>query len=144
MAAAGVALVGAAVAATAGFLGSGASASPEQQTFRAALISDVGRFNDRGFNQFQLVGLQRAKRQLRIQTRAVESRNAGDYIPNLSAYARQGYQFVHAAGFLMASALNTVAQRFPNTKFGITDYSVKAPPFNGRVRNVVGQTYATE
>ena len=144
LAAAGVAVVAAVVGTSAG------SAAPEQRPFRAALISDLGRFNDRGFNQFQLVGLNRAKRQLNIQTRAIESRTASDYIPNLSGMARQGFHFVHGAGFLMADAVNTVAQRFPNTKFGITDYSVRTPPFSGsrpgpsRVRNVVGQTYATE
>ena len=147
----GAALVAAGVAVAAAVVGTSAgSAAPEQRQFRAALVSDVGRFNDRGFNQFQLVGLQRARRQLGIQVRAIESRAASDYIPNLAGPARDGFQFVHAAGFLMASALNTVAERFPNTRFGITDYSVRTPPFSGerpgpsRLRNVVGQVYRTE
>ena len=113
-------------------------------TIKAALVSDVGRFNDKGFNQFQLEGLQRAKRVLKVQTRAVESRSASDYIPNLSTPARQRYDIIISAGFLLAEATNTVARRFPNTTFAITDYSALDPPFRGRVRNVVGLTFAAE
>ena len=34
----------------------------------AALISDIGKFNDRSFNQSQLEGLNRAKSELGVQT----------------------------------------------------------------------------
>ena len=46
-----------------GFVASG-SAAP-QATFKAGLVSDVGRFNDKGFNQNQLKGLNRAKKELK-------------------------------------------------------------------------------
>ena len=35
-------------------------AAPRTATFKAALVSDVGRFNDKGFNQAQLTGLKMA------------------------------------------------------------------------------------
>ena len=140
-----VAAIAAIAAATVGVVTSDAgNAASSGGTIKAALVSDVGRFNDKGFNQFQLEGLQRAKRVLRAQTRAVESRSAADYIPNLSTPARQRYDIVIAAGFLIAEATNTVAKRFPRTIFAITDYSALDPPFRGRVRNVVGLTYAAE
>jgi basic membrane protein A and related proteins len=115
-----------------------------QQTFRAGLVSDVGRFNDKGFNQAQLQGLQRARRVLKVQIRAIESRSAQDYLPNLASLARQGYGIIISAGFLIAEDTATVAKQFPNTKFAITDYSAKIPPFNGTIRNVEGLTYATQ
>jgi basic membrane protein A len=125
-----------------GFVATGTAAS--QQGFRAALVSDVGRFNDKGFNQAQLKGLNRAKRELKIATRAVESRSAGDYLPNLASLARQGYGIIISAGFLLSEATADVAKQFPNTKFAITDYSAKIPPFNGTLKNVEGLTYATQ
>jgi basic membrane protein A and related proteins len=125
-----------------GFVATGAAAP--QQTFRAGLVSDVGRFNDKGFNQAQLVGLQRARKQLKIQTRAIESRSAQDYLPNMASLARQGYGIVISAGFLLADATADVAKQFPDVKFAITDYSAKAAPFNGTLRNVEGLTYATQ
>ena len=35
-------------------------------TFKAALVSDVGRFNDKGFNQNQLTGLKLAQAKLGV------------------------------------------------------------------------------
>jgi basic membrane protein A len=132
-----------AVALTAiGFAASGVAAP--QATFKAGLVSDVGRFNDKGFNQNQLTGLKRAQKVLKIQIRAVESRSAGDYLPNMASLARQGYGIVISAGFLLNQATKDVADQFPNTKFAITDYSAKIPPFNGTTRNVEGLTYATQ
>jgi basic membrane protein A len=81
---------------------------------------------------------------LKIATRAVESRSAGDYLPNMASLARQGYGIIISAGFLLAEATADVAKQFPNTKFAITDYSAKAPPFSGTIRNVEGLTYATQ
>lgn len=117
--------------------------------FRAGLVSDVGRFNDKGFNQNQLTGLKMAQSQLHITTRAIESHSASDYIPNLASLARQGYDAVVAAGFLLADAEATVAKRFPNTQFAITDYPVEIPPFsdkNGKllVKNITGITFKSE
>ena len=127
---------------TVGFVSSG-SAAP-QATFKAGLVSDVGRFNDKGFNQNQLTGLKLAQKKLKVQIRAIESRSAGDYLPNMASLARQGYNIVISAGFLLAEATNDVAKQFPNTKFAITDYSAKDPPFGGAVSNVEGLTYATQ
>src|SRR6266540_6079143 len=59
------------------------AAAPAADT-RVGLVSDVGRFNDKSFNQSALEGLKRAEKVLKISTRAVESRAASDYIPNLS------------------------------------------------------------
>jgi basic membrane protein A len=125
-----------------GFVATGAAAP--QAPFKAGLVSDVGRFNDRGFNQNQLTGLKRAQKELKVQIRAVESRSAGDYLPNMASLARQGFGIVMSAGFLLADATNEVARQFPNIKFAITDYSATDAPFKGEVTNVEGLTYATQ
>jgi basic membrane protein A len=108
---------------------------------RVGLVSDVGRFNDRSFNQSALEGLNRARRQLGVQTQALESRAASDYIPNLSRLARLRYVPI-SVGFLLAEATNTAAEQFPNSRFAIIDYSVRVPPFT-RNRNVRGLTFNT-
>src|SRR5436190_3581328 len=123
-----------------GFVASG-SAAP-QATFKAGLVSDVGRFNDKGFNQNQLTGLKLAQKKLKVQIRAVESRSAGDYLPNMASLARQGYNIVISAGFLLADATEDVADQFPNTKFAITDMSVTG--FKRKHSNIEGLTYATQ
>jgi basic membrane protein A and related proteins len=138
-----VAVAAVVVAAIAALAASGSSdAAPGQGAVRIGLVSDVGRFNDRSFNQSALEGLRRAQKQLAVKGRPVESRQTSDYVPNLASLARQGYNLTVSVGFLLADSTNTVSKRFKNSKFAIIDYSVKAPPFKGN-KNVQGLTFAT-
>ncbi len=143
---AGVLAVLMVAAVLAALLPAGGSARTDA-TFKAALISDVGHFNDKSFNQSQLAGLNLAKKKLKIQTLAIQSNNSSDYIPNLTSAIRQNSNLVIAAGFLMADALKTVAAQFPNTHFAITDdfVSSSSGDFKGAdVKNIEGLTYATQ
>jgi basic membrane protein A len=114
----------------------------EGEAIRVGLVSDVGRFNDRSFNQSALEGLRQAESELGAEVRPIESRQTSDYVPNLSSLARQGYDVAIGVGFLLADAVNTAATRFPDQNFAIIDYSVKAPPFKSNP-NVQGLTFAT-
>jgi basic membrane protein A len=127
----------------------GTGSAAHKAVFKAGLVSDVGRFNDKGFNQNQLTGLKAAHTKLGVQIRAIESHSAGDYIPNMASLARQHYDAVVAAGFLLAEAEATVAKKFPNTQFAITDYPVEIPPFSDKkgkllVKNITGITFKAE
>jgi basic membrane protein A and related proteins len=124
----------------------GTGAAAPTAGYKAGLVSDVGRFNDKGFNQLQLKGLNFAKAHISgLQTAAIESHSAGDYLPNFASLARKGYNIIIGAGFLLAAQEATVAKQFPNTKFAITDNDVLGPPFNGKKSpNVEGLTYATQ
>jgi basic membrane protein A len=143
-----VGVVLAVVAAMALIISSAGSAKSEQDQFLAGVVSDVGRFNDKGFNQLSLKGCKTGARKARGTCRALESRSTADYVPNFARLQRDGADISIATGFLLAEGLATVAKRFPEGRFAIVDYSVKAPPFannRGRVltRNVVGLTFAT-
>ena len=114
---------------------------------KIALISDIGKFNDRSFNQSQLEGLQRAKRDLGVAILPRQSNSVSQYIPNLTYAVRQRSDLVVAAGFLLANDTATVAKKFPNTHFAITDYSASVAPFGNKqgkplFQNVEGLTYA--
>lgn len=105
------------------------------QSIRVAVVTDIGGLNDKGFNALANKGLQDAKRELGVQGRVFISKSAGDYIPNLSTPARQGYDLVIANGFLMGDALAAVAKRFPKTQFAIIDFpwvALKGKPKNAR------------
>ena len=124
--------------------GSVASAAPKG-TFTAALVSDVGKFNDKGFNQSQLAGLNRAKAQLGVNTISVQSNSSSDYLPNLTNMVRQGANIVSAAGYLLAPTLSQVAAQFPNVDFTITDDSVHGFDFAKAksIKNIEGLVYAS-
>jgi basic membrane protein A and related proteins len=123
-----------------------ANAAP-RATVTAALVSDIGKFNDRSFNQNQLTGLNVAKARLGVKTIPLQSNSVSDYIPNLTSAVRQHADLVIAAGFLLANATATMAKKFPDTHFAITDYPVEAAPFADKkgtplYSNVEGLTYA--
>jgi basic membrane protein A len=129
--------------------GGATTAETQAESVTAGLVSDVGRFNDKSFNQSALEGLNKAKTDLGADTRGIESRAAGDYVPNLSSLARQNYGVTIGVGFLLAEAVNSVARKFPDENFAIIDYSVMAPPFTDAAKNVAtpknvqGLTFAT-
>jgi len=82
---------------------------------------DVSGLNDRGFNHLSYVGLLRAQRELGLQQRVYQAKSTQEYIPNLSTFARQGYDLTIGVGFTEADAIDTVATNFPNSKFAIVD-----------------------
>jgi basic membrane protein A len=127
----------------------GTGSAAHKVVFKAGLVSDVGRFNDKGFNQNQLTGLKLAHAKLGVQIQAIESHSAGDYIPNFATLARQHFDAIVGAGFLLASQEATVAKKFPGTQFAITDYPVEIPPFSDKkgkllVKNITGITFKSE
>jgi basic membrane protein A len=129
-------------------ISSAGSARSGQDAFLAGVVSDVGRFNDKGFNQLALKGCKSGARKAGGTCRALESRSTGDYIPNFTRLARDDADISVATGFLLADGTSKVAKRFGDSNFAIVDYSVKAPPFanaKGKVlfKNVLGLTFAT-
>ena len=121
----------AAVATTAGETGEAAGPALE-----IGLVTDVGGLDDRSFNFLAGRGLARAQRELGVAGRVLSSTSDADYVPNLTTLAKQGYDLVIAVGFLMASALEQVAARYPEVSFAIVDYSQSE--LEGKPRNVRG------
>jgi len=133
---AGVAVLVASIAASAA-LGGGKAPSAKKASFTAALVSDIGRFTDKGFNQNQLKGLNQAKAKLGISAIPLQSNATSDYAPNFNQAIRQGAKLVIAAGFLLANTEATYAKKFPNVDFAITDYTVHTAPFADKKGNVL-------
>ena len=103
--------------------------------FKVGLSTDTGGLNDRSFNHLAYIGLQKAAGELGVQTRVVEATAPSDYIPNLSALAKQHYDLVIGVGFTEIDALKAVAKQFPNTHFAIVDVSNAD---EGGLKNVEG------
>jgi basic membrane protein A len=116
---------------------SGASTStPAAKKIKVGLVTDIGGLNDRSFNQLANAGLEQAQKDLGVEGRVLTSKANSDYVPNLSTLAQQKFDLVIGVGFLMADAMNTVATKFPNTKFAIID--VDATMLKGKPTNVTG------
>jgi basic membrane protein A and related proteins len=136
-----IAVVTICVAAAALGTAGSSNAKPSAGT-TVALISDIGKFTDKGFNQSQLAGLNTAKAKLGITTIALQSNATSDYSPNFNSAIRKGAKLVIAAGFLLAKTEATYAKQFPKVHFAITDDSVHGFDFKGKnVSNIEGLTY---
>ena len=112
---------------------SGTTTTAAEQPLKVGLITDLGQLDDDGFNELAYKGLQRAERELGVEGRVVESRSAADYVPNMTALIRQGYDLIIGVGFAQGDAVATAAKRFPDRKFAIVDVdqtSLKGTPPN--------------
>jgi len=100
---------------------SSSTSSESGSKLKIGLVTDIGGLNDRGFNHLSYVGLQRAQSELGIQQRVFQAHSTQEYVPNLSTFARQGYDLTIGVGFTEATAIDTAATTFPNSKFAIVD-----------------------
>lgn len=88
---------------------------------KAGLVTDTGGIGDKSFNAAANEGMKRAQADLGADIKVTESKQAADYVGNLTRFAQNGYDVVFAVGFLMQDALKEVAPKFPNVKFAIVD-----------------------
>jgi basic membrane protein A len=91
------------------------------KVFKIGLVTDIGGLDDKSFNHLAFVGIQRAKSQLGIDFKVLESHQESEYVPNLQTLAAQHYDLVIAVGFLMDGAIKKVAKAFPDVNFAIID-----------------------
>jgi basic membrane protein A len=119
-----------------------AESTPAAKKLKVGLVTDIGGLNDRSFNQLANAGLEKAKSELGIEGRVLTSKANSDYVPNLSSLAQQKYDLVIGVGFLMAEAMDTVASKFPDTKFAIID--VDATGLKSKPTNVEGLLFSEQ
>ena len=119
-----------------GAAGTTATETTAKEALKVGLVTDLGQLNDRGFNQLAYQGLKRAQRELGVKGRVVQSASAADYIPNMRRLARDGYGLIVGVGFAQGDAIDTVASRFPQTRFAIID--VDQSSLKHKPKNVVG------
>src|SRR6266576_1343338 len=99
------------------------TASSSGKKIKVGLVTDIGGLNDRGFNHLSYVGLLKAQRELGIGQRVYQAKSSQEYLPNLSAFARGGYDLTIGVGFTEADAIDAVATNFPASKFAVVDVS---------------------
>ena len=95
---------------------------------KIGLVTDVGGLNDRGFNHLAYVGVQNAKARLGVDYKVNLSSSPSEYIPNLTQFARQGYDLTVGVGFTEANAIDAVAHLFPTRNFAIVDVDQTTEP----------------
>ena len=122
--------------------GTGSAEDASDDTLKVGLLTDQGQLNDRGFNELAYRGLQEAERELGVDGRVIQAASASDYIPNMTALIRAGFDLMIGVGFAHGEAVTKVANRFPDRKFVIID--VDQTTLEGKPENVVGLLFREE
>lgn len=105
------------------------SAEPggSKEKLTVGIVFDSGGRGDKSFNDSAYAGIERAEKDFGIEVKTVDSKKVSDYPGNLSGIADQGAKVVFAVGITQQEALQTVADKYPDVKFGIIDAVVDKP-----------------
>ena len=91
---------------------------------RVALVLSVGGLGDKSFNDSAHEGLMQAKKELPIRVYEGQPTMLAEDERYLRTYAARGFDLVIAVGFLMKSAVVTVARDFPRSHFALIDAAI--------------------
>ncbi|MFI8948896.1 BMP family protein [Streptomyces sp. NPDC053750] len=93
-----------------------------------AIAYDIGGKGDQSFNDAAYAGLERAKKEFGYETADIEPTDGetdADKEQRLTSLAKQGYNPVIGVGYAYGTAMKAVAEKYPDTTFGIVDSVVE-------------------
>jgi len=88
------------------------------------LVFDVGGRGDKSFNDQAYAGLERARNELGIVFRTLETGEGSDREAAMRQLAAGDAQLVFGVGFLFSDDIHKLAVEFPEKKFACIDYTV--------------------
>ncbi len=91
--------------------------------FKIGLVTDVGRVNDRSFNQSAWEGVEQAGKELNAEVKYIETTDAKDYENNIKQFADEGYDLIVTVGFALGDATIKMAKEYPKINFIGVDQS---------------------
>ncbi|MFZ5818536.1 MAG: BMP family lipoprotein [Chloroflexota bacterium] len=111
-----------------------APAAPDctkEDVFCVGLVTDVGKIDDKSFNQSAWEGVQQAKEEgIATQVQYIETTDSKDYDKNISTFGDAGYDVVVTVGFALTEATVAASEKYPNTKFIGVDQFLEVAPAN--------------
>jgi basic membrane protein A len=103
-----------------------ALASPPAK-FRVALILDKGGRDDKSFNSAAYAGGKRAREELGIMLKYVETMDDAAVETTMRSFAAKNYDLIIGIGFSMKDAVAKIAGQFPERHFVLVDAEAKLP-----------------
>jgi basic membrane protein A len=86
-------------------------------SFCVGLVTDVGKVDDKSFNQSAYEGLKLAGEKLGATIKYIETTDSKDYGKNISTFAENGYKVIVTVGFALGEATVAAAKQYPDIKF---------------------------
>jgi basic membrane protein A len=87
------------------------------EVFCVGLVTDVGKVDDKSFNQSTWAGVQRAQKELGAVAQYIETTDAKDYAKNIGTFADERYDAIVTVGFALGEATAAAAARYPEPRF---------------------------
>jgi len=104
------------------------------ETFCVGLVTDVGKIDDKSFNQSTWEGVKQAEKDLKAVVQYIETTDAKDYAKNIATFADAKYDVIVTVGFALGEATVAAAKTYPDVKF----IGVDQDQFAETVPNVAG------
>ncbi len=98
--------------------------------FKVGLVTDVGRVNDRSFNQSAWEGVQQVGEELGAEVKYIETTDAKDYADNIAQFVDEGYDVVVTVGYALGDATMAAALANPDIDFIGVDQTITDGPDN--------------
>lgn len=110
-----------------------AASTDEPAALQIGLVTDVGRVNDRSFNQSAWDGVLQAAAELGLQegeeVKYIETQDSKDYADNIQQFVDAGFDVIVTVGFALGEATLAAAQAHPDTYFiGVDQFQGEALP----------------
>lgn len=116
-----------------------ATPTPAVKKIRVGLVTDVGKVDDGTFNEFAYKGMMRAVQEFGLQHAFIETLQPTDYEKNIEQFASENYDMIITVGFMIGDATKKMAEKYPNIKFAIVDFSYDPP-----VSNIMGLIFSED
>ena len=104
--------------------------SGAKETIKVGMVADTGGINDESFNQSAWEGLQEAEKELGIEIKVIESRQASEYLGNIETLVDDGMNLIIGVGYTMADDIKTQAENYPDVNFALIDETYDEIPSN--------------
>lgn len=99
-------------------------------SIKIGMVADVGGINDESFNQSAWEGLQKAEKELGIEVKVIESKQASEYLGNIETLADEDMDLIIGVGNTMVQDIKIQAQNYPDKQFAIVDETYEEIPSN--------------
>ncbi|HWS23625.1 MAG TPA: BMP family ABC transporter substrate-binding protein [Anaerolineales bacterium] len=88
-----------------------------EEVFCVGMVTDVGKIDDKSFNQSAWEGVKKAETELGAKVQYIETTDAKDYDKNIATFADEGYDVIVTVGFALGEATTKAAGLYPDVDF---------------------------
>jgi basic membrane protein A len=96
---------------------------------RVGLVTDVGKVDDKSFNQSAWEGVQQAQKELGAEVKFIETTDPKDYAKNIAQFGDAGYEVIVTVGFALGEETMKASKKYQNVKFvGVDQFQAETLP----------------